>query len=53
MQCLKSKIILITTKLPLGMMFGVLGPPNRTSYHVHFLCALSSPKGGDYNSCTS
>jgi len=45
--------MLITTKFPLGMVFGVLGPPNRTSYHVNFLGALSGPKDGDHDSCTS
>jgi len=33
--------ILITTNLPLGTVFGVLGPPNKTSYHVNSLGALS------------
>jgi len=45
--------MLITTKLPLGMVFGGLGPPNRTSYHVNSLGALSSPKGGVHDSCTT
>ena len=45
--------ILITTKLPLGTVFDVLGPLNRTSYHVNSLGALSSPKDGDHDSSTS
>jgi len=49
---LKRKV-LITTKLPLGTVFSYLGPSNRTSYHVNSLGALSSPKDGDHDSCTS
>jgi len=45
--------MLITTKLPLGTVFGVLGPLNRTSYHVNSLGALFSPKGGDHDICAS
>ena len=41
----------ITTKLPLGTVFGVLGPLNRTS-HINSLGALSGPKGEDHDSCT-
>ena len=37
--------MLITIKLPLGMVFGILGPSNRTSYHVNSLGSLSAPKG--------
>jgi len=48
---LKRKM-LITTKLPIGTVFGDLGPPNRISCHVNSLSALSSPKGGDHDSCT-
>jgi len=44
--------MLITTKLPLGTTFGVLGPPNRISYHINSLGALSSPKSRDHDSCT-
>jgi len=45
--------MLITTKLSLGTVFAVLGPPNMTSYHVNSLGALSGPKGRDHDSCTS
>ena len=43
----------INTKLPLGTVFGVLGPPNMISYHMNPLDALSGPKGGDHDSSTS
>jgi len=48
-----KKGVLITTKLPLGTVFGVLGPPNKTSYHVNYLGALFDPKDGDQVSCTT
>jgi len=48
---LKRKM-LITTKLPLGTVFSVLGPSNRISYHAHSLGALSGPIDGDHDCCT-
>ena len=36
--------ILITTKLPLGTVFSVLGPPKRTSYHVNSQVLFLVPK---------
>jgi len=51
--CNAKKKILITTNLPLGMVFVVLGPLNQTSYHVNSLGALPGHKDGDRDSCTS
>jgi len=45
--------MLITTKLSLGTVFGVLDPSNMTSYHVNSFGALSGLNGGDHDSCTS
>jgi hypothetical protein len=44
--------MLITTKLPLGTVFGFFSPPNKVSFHVNFLGALSGPKCGDHDFCT-
>lgn len=48
---LKRKM-LMTTKLSLSTMFGVLGPLNRMSYHVNSVGALAGPKDEDHDSCT-
>jgi hypothetical protein len=39
--CSGKREMLISTKLPLGMMFSVLGHSNKTSYDINSLGALS------------